>query len=56
MSYYEDEFENQISWYDESTEQFETEVENYGFIEPALLAIITGLIGEISLLFITMHI
>ena len=50
MSYYEDEFENQISWYDES------EVENYGFIEPALLAIITGLIGEISLLFIAMHI
>ena len=56
MSYYEDEFENQISWYDESTEQFETEVENYGFIEPALLATITGLIGEISLLFIAMHI
>lgn len=56
MSMYNDEFEEQMSWYENSTEKFEIETESYGFIEPALLAVITGLVGEISLLFIALHI
>lgn len=49
------EFEDQMEWKDDSIEDF-CICQNYGFIEPAMLAVITGLIGEISLFAIAMHI
>ena len=49
------EFDNGIIWEDDSVEEFKAK-KNLGFVEPAMLAVITGLIGELSLLYITMHI
>ncbi len=49
------EFDQQIEWKEDSIEEFSIK-KSYGFVEPALLAVITGLIGEISLLYIISHI